>query len=134
MSSEKKMSFEELLEEEASNVSSDSSTLDGRSITEALEQEIALTLEHLERLRSFHKTLEHKLLQLELSVDTDLLQLEPRPHDSVDRHRSERLSLKDRILRIELERQRLSKEQLEKEQAFQNHLFMLMKKLKLIRR
>ena len=130
----KRKSFDEILLEEAATITDRIEPFRGSSVAESIENEIALTLDQLARLRTLHSNLEHKLLQLEMSADTDMLQIEPRPHDSVDRYRSERLSLKNKIMKIEFERQRLSREQIEKEQVFQNRLFSLLKKLKLLRR
>ncbi len=126
--------FEEMLEEEASRVAR---SLEDRvrdaSIPSTLEEQIALAVEQLRQVREQNQELQHRLLLLECGVGTDILQLEPRPHEYVDQHREKRLSLKSRLLKIEGDRQRLSLTQLEKEQALHEKLLSLLQKLKLVR-
>ena len=103
------------------------------SIASTLEEEIALTLEQLAQVRALHNNIEHQLLLLECAIDTDLLQLEPRPHHYGDQHQGEINTLKGRILTIAFERQKLSKEKQEKEQHFHDRLLSLLNKLRLVR-
>jgi hypothetical protein len=122
------------IEEEAALVAGN---LEGRlqddSLPSSIEQQIALTLEQLQQVRALHKDLERNLLQLECMVDTDILQLEPRPLDSVDQHREQRFSLKNRLLKIDAERRALARVQLEKEQALHEKLLTLLRRLSVLR-
>src|ERR1041385_2747469 len=88
--SKRSKTIDEIVEEEAFWIAQGLEKSPGEiSIASTLEEEIALTLEQLAQVRELHKNIEHQLLLWECAIDTDLLQLEPRPHHYGDHHRNE---------------------------------------------
>lgn len=66
----------------------------------AVEQEIALVLDHLDRLRFIHRELRAQLLRVECEVGTELLTIPPEA--------GRRGALKGQIVSLQSERARLS--------------------------
>lgn len=76
-------------------------------ITSSIEREIALVLCHIDRAGTLQEDLEHRLLQSECYIGSELLQMEARtPRYSPERF-PERDKLQRRLLNIEQERRRL---------------------------
>ena len=76
-------------------------------ITSSIEREIALVLGHIDRAGTLQEDLEHRLLQSECYIGSELLQMEVRtPRYSPTRF-PEREKLQRRLLNIEQERRRL---------------------------
>ena len=76
-------------------------------ITSSIEREIALVLGHIDRADTLQEDLEHRLLQSECYIGTELLQMEARtPRYSPFRF-PERDKLQRRLLNVEQERRRL---------------------------
>jgi hypothetical protein len=130
----KKSGVAESLEERARIILAGSEfTLRDSAIPSELEREIALTLEHIDGVRNLHNDLRGRLSRLERYVDTDMLQLEPRPQDRVDWHRNERNSLKRRLEWIEEQRLKLSKEEAAKLEELHKKLLSLLERLTVLR-
>ena len=91
-------------------------------------REIALTLDHLDKVRKLHEHLARGLLRLECYIDTEIIQREPRPPVYEDPRLRERDMLRGRLLQIEQERRRLAIIRDEKLQALHDRLLTLMNK------
>ncbi len=93
-----------------------------------LEQQIALTLDHLDRVRSLHHEQLRQLFRVELYVDTELLQRRPRPFSYIDVYRPERDRLKDKLWRLDDERRRLALMEQERVHGLFDRLLALVQK------
>lgn len=92
------------LEAEAQAIAARSSD---SSITGVLRREIALTLEHIERVRALRESQNLGLVRVECYTNTELMQMEQRtPRYSPDRY-PEREKFQRRLMRIGEERRRL---------------------------
>lgn len=99
-----------------------------RSVTGMLRREIALTVDQLERLKGRHDEQFRRLLQVECSLDTELMQMDARSPRDVPYHFPERQKLKQRLFDIEKERRKLSLQLEEKTQSLENRLLSLINK------
>jgi hypothetical protein len=104
------ISFGERLEKEAREMVT---TRDSReandSITFGIRREIALILDHMDRVRSLHSRLRRNLLQHEFYLSTEISQREPRGHQVYHDYRlPERDRLRDRLRELERERRHLA--------------------------
>ncbi len=69
---------------------------------------MALTLDHLDRLRGVHRRINKSLVRHECDIGTAILQREPRPPVYVDPRLPERDRLRDRLRKLDEERRRWS--------------------------
>lgn len=76
-------------------------------ITSSIEREIALVLGHIDRASTLQKDLEHRLLQSECYIGSELLQMEARTPRYSPYRFPERDKLQRSLLNIEQERRRL---------------------------
>ncbi len=101
---------------------------DSDSITTSLVQEIAFTLEQIDRLRALQKGQSKSLRRTECYVDTELMLMEARtPRYSPERF-PERDKLQKRLFDIEAERRKRSVFHEDRLQALQKKLLSLMQK------
>lgn len=98
------------------------------SLTSLLEQEIALTVEQMDRLRQLNKDQLRSLLRTECYVDTDLMQMEARLPPEDDRRFAERDKFHKQLMAVEAERRKLSIFYDEKMRICQQKLLSLMQK------
>ncbi len=122
-----KPSFSQRLEEQARALVDRSNREASRTApTTGMEREIALTLDHLNRVRKLHDDERHRLRQLECTVNTDRLQIEPRGPVYVDRHTIHRQILKSRLFKIDDERRHLNLHESKEVQGLQDRLLQLL--------
>ena len=76
-------------------------------ITSSIEREIALVLGHIDRASTLKEDLEHRLLQSECYIGSELLQMEARTPRYSPYRFPERDKLQRRLLSVEQERRRL---------------------------
>jgi len=101
---------------------------DSDSITTSLIQDIAFTLEQIDRLRALQNGQSKSLRRTECYVDTELMQMEARtPRYSPERF-PERDKLQKRLFDIEAERRKHSVFYEDRLQALQKQLLSLMQK------
>ena len=119
--------FRTALEQESRRVVSAAQRADeDDAITSSLTQEMALVLDHLDHLRDVHADLEHRLLQSECYIDTELMQMEARtPRYSPSRF-PEREKLQRRLMGVEQERRRLIQQKEESLQRLHDRLLSLL--------
>jgi len=98
------------------------------SLTTLLEQEIALTVEQIDRLRQLNKDQLRSLLRTECYVDTDMMQMEARLRPEDERRFAERDKFHKQLLSIETERRKLAIFYDEKMRISQKQLLSLMQK------
>lgn len=120
-------SFGERLEERAREIVN-SVNLDGDSTTRSIENELALTLSHLDGVREVHETLRRNLLRQECYLDTEILQREPREPVYEDTRLEERDMLRDRLRKIEQERRTLLLKEEEQIQGIRDRVLDLVSK------
>lgn len=100
----------------------------GFSIATLLEQELALTVEQIDRLRELNKRQLKSLLQAECYTDTEMMQMEQR----MSRYSPERFRERDkfhtRLLAIEAERRKHSAVYEQQIQGLQRQMLGLMQK------
>src|SRR6266540_3645497 len=126
--------FGDTLEEKARGITKWlNGSSNGSPVSSIIKKDIALTLDQIEGLRNVHENIRKNLVRLECYIGTDLLGLKPKPHDYDNHHRSERNKLKDKLLKIEEERRRLSVEEEEKLQKLHEKLLSLMHKIEQLR-
>ncbi len=100
----------------------------GSAITTVLEQDIALTLEQIDRLRELQKNQLRSLCRTECYVDTELMQMEERTPRYSPYRFPERDKLQGRLFMIEAERRKGSVFYEERIQGLQRKLLSLMQK------
>ncbi|MCG8509085.1 MAG: hypothetical protein MI741_07630 [Rhodospirillales bacterium] len=71
-----------------------------------LEREVALTVGQLDRTREFHREMMGRLLQMEVYVDTELAIVEGSTIGYADSNPQKGQNLRDKLMRLEIERQR----------------------------
>ncbi len=98
------------------------------SITTLLEQDIALTLEQIDRLRALQKGQSKSLRRTECYVDTELMQMEERTPRYSPYRFPERDKLQKRLFDIEAERRKHSVFYEDRLQGLQKKLLSLMQK------
>lgn len=96
------------------------------STTSFLEQEIALTLEQLERAKELHQEQLTRIIRSETYVDTDLIKLDSyHLRQFTNRHRV-RDNLKTKLLKLDMERRTLISLHEDKATKFQSRLLTLL--------
>ncbi len=109
-------------------ISNRNSKYTGFEVTSLIEQEIALTLDQFDRLRSVQTYQNRSLCRVECYVDTELMQMEERtPRYSADRF-PEREKFQQKLFIIESERRRNSIMYEDKMQNLQRRLLSLLQK------
>lgn len=107
--------FEDSLEERARRIAEDMPGIPGAGAGAedwdgmpgaTLEREIALTVGQLDRVREVHRTMMDRLLQMEVYVDTELMMVESSTISYAASNPQKSHDLKDKLLRLEAERQR----------------------------
>ena len=98
------------------------------TIASALEQDIALAMDHIQGLRTLNQTLLRSLLRVECYVDTEIMQREPREPVYVDERLAERDRLRDKLQKIEQERRRHAVTYREKMQELHDRLLSLLQR------
>ncbi len=120
--------FTQALEETARDLVSDIKKRAGFSITTLLEQDIALTIEQLDRLRELHKGQLKSLCRVECYVDTELMQMEERTPRYSPYRFPEREKFHQRLFLIEAERRKHFVFYEERMQGLQKRLLLLMQR------
>ena len=122
-----KPSFSQRLEERARALADRSKREASRTApTAGMEREIALTLDHLNRVREVHDDERHRLHRWEGTVNNELLQIEPRGPEYVDRHTLHRQILRSRLFKIDDERRQLNLHESKEVQGLQDRLLQLL--------
>ncbi len=98
------------------------------SVLSTIDHEIALTLDHIDRLRELGKQLGRSLLQSECYIGTELVQMEQRTPRYSSYRFPEREKLQRRLLAIDQERRRLAVTQEEQLRALHDRLLSLLNK------
>jgi chromosome segregation ATPase len=98
------------------------------SIITSIEQEIAFTLEQIDRLQTLHKGQSKSLCKVECYVGTELIQMEARTPRYSPKRFPERDKLQNRLFAIEAERRKHSVFYEDRLQALQKQLLSLMQK------
>ena len=98
------------------------------SIPSMLRREISLTVDQIKRIRDRHDEQFNRLLKLECSVDTDLLQMQQRQPRYLPHHFPEKEKLKQRLFDIEKDRRNLSIRLEDKTQGLEDRLLSLINK------
>ena len=128
-SCDQKQSFAEQLEQRAQDVLAAPATKIGQfSRSSLFEDEIALTLHHIDRLRAREQDMKHELLQAECYIDTELMQMEQRTPRYSPYRFPEREKMQKRLSRIAEERRRLTVTQAEKLDGLHDRLLALLSK------
>lgn len=96
------------------------------TITRTIEREIALVLDHMDRLRSLHEKLRDNLLQMRCYTDTELIQMEDRTPQYSPYRFPEREKLQRRLLALEKERRQLALSEEDKLQELHKQLLSLL--------
>ena len=105
----KPASFGERLEDRTREAIRDRPGRESSAVTEGTRRELALTLDHIERIHALHENLRRNLKQHELYLSTEILQREPRGSQVYRDYRlPERDRLRDRLREIDAERRRLA--------------------------
>jgi len=99
----------------------------------AVRREIALTLDHIHRVRQVHNDLRRNLVKLECYIDTEIMQREPKPPHFYDKRIAERDMLRARLLRIEHERRQLAVVERERLQTLHDRLLILLERHRQLR-
>ncbi|MCH8147407.1 MAG: hypothetical protein IH987_05340 [Planctomycetes bacterium] len=90
-----------------------------------IERDIALTLDHLDRLRDVHREIRSSLMRHECNLGTAILQRTPPPPVYEDPRLPERDRLRDRIRHLDEERRRWSVQYVRDRQAILDRLLSL---------
>ena len=98
------------------------------SIITSIEQEIAFTLEQIDRLQTLHKGQSKSLCKVECYVGTELIQMEARTPRYSPKRFPERDKLQNRLFAIEAERRKHSVFYEDRLQTLQKQLLSLMQK------
>ena len=122
----RKKTFGESLEDKAQSIVGD--IKEERVAPSFVDDDIALTLDHLARIRDLHNQLRHRLVRLECYVDTEIIQRSPRPPFYYDDRLEERDRLRNKLFKIEEQRRKLAITEEEKLQALHDRLLALMNK------
>ena len=128
LSKKAKPTFGETLEEKARQLTGNTEREGETTVDSIVEQEIALVVNHIDRLRAVHKNLHRSLLQIECYVDTEIIQREPRDPVYVDYRLAERDRLRNRLFKIEEERRKLAVTHEDKIQTLRDRLLSLMQR------
>ncbi len=103
------------------------------STIRSLEQELALTLDHLDKTRELHESLRRNLVRIECYVDNELIDMERRTPKYSPYRFPEREKLQRRLIRIEEERRRLALQEHEQVRELRAQLLSLLGKRELLR-
>lgn len=120
--------FSASLESRARELVAQSEDHDPDALTSPLAKEIALLLDHLDRLRSLEDRLTRSLLRTECYVDTELMQMEQRQPKYSPYRFPEREKLHRRLGEIEKERRQLSQDHERDRQRLRDRLLDAVKK------
>ena len=121
--------FSKTLEERAEQLAADSAGKQWEtSIPSAIRRQIALTVDQMRRQRELHDRQLRRLLRIECSVDTDLMQLEQRIPRYTPYHFPEKEKLRKRLFEIEKERSNLTLRLEDKKQSLEDRLLNLLNK------
>ncbi len=123
-----KPTFGDTLEEKARQLKGNTEREGAATVGSIVKQEIALVVNHMDRLRAVHKNLHRSLLQIECYVDTEIIQREPREPVYIDYRLAERDRLRNRLFKIEEERRKLAVTHQDKMQALHDRLLSLMQR------
>ncbi len=127
--SEQMQSFAEGLEQRARDMLATPGRQPGHfSRSSLFEDEIALTLYHIDRSRAREQDMKHELLQAECYIDTELMQMEQRTPRYSPYRFPEREKMQRRLARIAEERRRLTITEAERLDALHNRLLSLLSK------
>ena len=121
-----KPTFCETLEQKARQLTRNADRQREATVGFIIEQEIALVVNHIDRLRAVHKNLHRSLLRIECYVDTEIIQREPREPVYIDYRLAERDRLRNRLFKIEEERRKLAVAHEDKLQTLHERLLSLM--------
>ena len=132
ISKKAKPTFSETLEEKARQLTRNADRPREATVGSIVEHEIALVVNHIDRLRAVHKNLHHSLLRIECYVDTEIIQREPREPVYIDYRLAERDRLRNRLFKIEEERRKLAVAHEDKIQTLHDRLLSLMQRQSLL--
>lgn len=99
---------------------------DDTLVISTVKRQIALTLEHIDRVRDLHVKLGDSLLQMQCYVDTELVRMEDRTPTYSPNRFPEREKFQKRLFVLDQERRRLAAAEEEKVQTLQEHLLALL--------
>ena len=98
----------------------------------SLEREIALTVDHIERVREIHRNQLKSLFDVETYIDTELMQMEERTPRYSHRRFPEREKSQRRLQSLEAERRKLKSQKQDKLESLHDRLLSLMDKHSLL--
>lgn len=120
--------FTASLEARARELVAQSDGRDPDALTSPLAKEVALLLDHLDRLRALEERLTRSLLRVECYVDTELMQMESRTPKYSPYRFPEREKLQRRLGELERERRQLAESQEKERQRLHDRLLDAVKK------
>ena len=100
--------------------------------TATVENEIALTVDHLLRLREFHCQIVRDIVRQECYLGTEIIQREPRPPVYLDPRLPERDRLRDRLRSLSEEKRRWLARYVERRQDLLDRLQRLLSRHSLL--
>ncbi len=116
-------SFSQRLERQAREIVRRGRNREGQDpIILLIERDMALTLDHLDRLRDVHAEIRSSLMRHECELGTAILRREPPPPVYEDPRLPERDRLRDRIRHLDEERRRWSVQYVRDRQAILDRL------------
>jgi len=116
--------FSETLEEKARRVVGEPGQ-HASSITNTLREQIALTLDQLDRTRDLHGRIRRNLLRVECYIDTEIIQISPREPVYIDERWHDRQALKRQLMFLDQERRRFALAEEERLQELHHRLLTL---------
>ncbi|QNN23342.1 hypothetical protein HED60_14000 [Planctomycetales bacterium ZRK34] len=122
----KELSFQRRLEQRAREIVKRraDSIWDGSPLS-VVEREMAMTLSQMDHLRHVRWRMRRQMFQLELRIDTRLIQLTPRSQLQPDYHQERRAKLRDKLEKLDQERRKLDLEHEKQLRPLQDRLIIL---------
>lgn len=102
------------------------------AVAATVETEIALTVDHLLRLREFQRQIARDIVRQECYLGTEIIQREPRPPVYVDPRLPERDRLRDRLRSLSEEKRRWLSRYVERRQDLLDRLQRLLSRHSLL--
>ena len=99
---------------------------DETPVSATVKRQIALTLEHIERVRDLHAKLRDSILYMQCYTETELIRMEDRTPKYSPNRFPEREKIQKRLFALDQERRKLASAEEEKLQVMQQRLLSLM--------
>lgn len=126
--------FTESLEEKAKKIVGDDESYDrDSSIPSILKNKIALTVDHIERIKDFHQNQNSRFTKTELDIGTEILQLEDRTPRYSPYQYPEREKLQRQLMGVKTEKRKEETFYEDKLQGLHKDLLRLVQKYMQIR-